>query len=396
MAVFTPFVSSLAVFLTLFVIVSSQFPPYEEICVHDKYPPPAKDKVPTEVVNLDLPPIERWQNVMKDKGPAVQGLLKAFILFISDFFGEATTNEILRLVNIFVGALDDTLPPPFPDELRGIAKATGIPLGEVVLYNIFYEVFTVCTSVIAEDPHGRLHHARNLDFGLFLGWDQKTHAWNITTALRPAVVNLDWQRGGKTVFKSVNFAGYVGILTAMKPQLFTLTMNERFNIKGGYIGIINWILGDRKSRWMGFLTRLVMETAKGYEEAKELLSNEPMLAPAYFILGGNSSGQGCVITRSSAKAIDVWEMKRTGHPWFILETNYDHWEAPLFLDDRRTPANKCMANMTQANVGFPGIYNVLSSKPVLNKLTAYTALMQVNSGTFESYLRYCPDPCFPW
>ena len=78
--------------------------------------------------------------------------------------------------------------------------------GEVVLYNIFYEVFTVCTSIVAEDPSGRNHfwqhciqwrssgrvsefmilcdqqrtliilfiagkliHARNLDFGLFLG-----------------------------------------------------------------------------------------------------------------------------------------------------------------------------------------------------------------------------------
>jgi acid ceramidase len=53
-------------------------------------------------------------------------------------------------------------------------------------------------------------------FSLF-SWNQKTHAWNITTALRPAIVNLDWQKGGKTVFKSVNFAGYVGILTAIKP-----------------------------------------------------------------------------------------------------------------------------------------------------------------------------------
>lgn len=28
-------------------------------------------------------------------------------------------------------------------------------LGEVVLFNIFYEVFTVCTSVVAEDSNGR-------------------------------------------------------------------------------------------------------------------------------------------------------------------------------------------------------------------------------------------------
>ena len=106
------------------------------------------------------------------------------------------------------------MPHPYGDEIKGIAKATGLPLGlnefsqysvlpvfnstnfsgEVVLYNIFYEVFTVCTSIVAEDPSGmtlieflkivhfiklqmtfdllrlgKLYHARNLDFGLFMG-----------------------------------------------------------------------------------------------------------------------------------------------------------------------------------------------------------------------------------
>lgn len=54
-------------------------------------------------------------------------------------------------------------------EMKGIAEVTGIPLGEITLYNIFYEVFTVCTSIIAQGPNGQLLHARNLDFGLFLG-----------------------------------------------------------------------------------------------------------------------------------------------------------------------------------------------------------------------------------
>ena len=37
------------------------------------------------------------------------------------------------------------------------------------VYNLFYEFFTVCTSVLARNEVGQLFHARNLDFGLFLG-----------------------------------------------------------------------------------------------------------------------------------------------------------------------------------------------------------------------------------
>ena len=55
--------------------------------------------------------------------------------------------------------------------------------------------------------------------------------------------------------------------------------------------------------------------------------------------------KGCVITRDSDKAADVWNMADAGK-WYILETNYDHWKQPLFVDDRRTPANKCMQKMT--------------------------------------------------
>lgn len=53
-------------------------------------------------------------------------------------------------------------------------------------------------------------------------WDAKKHSWEVTEALRPGVVSLDWQRGGKTIFRSVNFAGYIGILTGVKPVSITL------------------------------------------------------------------------------------------------------------------------------------------------------------------------------
>ena len=39
----------------------------------------------------------------------------------------------------------------------------------VFIYNIFYELFTVCTSIVSQDSAGKMYHVRNLDFGLFLG-----------------------------------------------------------------------------------------------------------------------------------------------------------------------------------------------------------------------------------
>lgn len=44
-----------------------------------------------------------------------------------------------------------------------------------------------------------------------------------------------------------------------------------------------------------------------FSEAKDMLAKTPMLAPAYFILGGTKSGEAAIITRSRDKAIDILE-----------------------------------------------------------------------------------------
>uniref|UniRef100_H2LVM1 Acid ceramidase n=1 Tax=Oryzias latipes TaxID=8090 RepID=H2LVM1_ORYLA len=338
---------------------------FTEDCRTAMYPPSGptfRGAVRWYTVDLDLPPSKRWAPLIAERKNDVRPLMA------------------------------DTLPSPFGEEIKGIADASGVPLGEVVLFNIFYEVFTVCTSVVAEDIFLPFHIHRQPPSC----WDVKNKSWTISEKLKPLVVNLDFKKNNQTVFKSTNFAGYVGMLTGIKPHMFTLTMNERFSLDGGYIGILEWILGQRDGMWMSFLTRTVLEKANSYEEAKKLLAETKLLAPAYFILGGNQTGQGCIITRSRTLSIDVLEIDPKLDRWYVLETNYDHWKEPFFLDDRRTPAMRCMNQTTQTNISVSTLYDMLSTKPMLNKLTTYTTLMQVSEGKLESYIRDCPNPCMPW
>ena len=43
----------------------------------------------------------------------------------------------------------------YGDELRGVAKAAGVPLGRVVMLQIAYEAFAACTSIIVEGKDGQ-------------------------------------------------------------------------------------------------------------------------------------------------------------------------------------------------------------------------------------------------
>uniref|UniRef100_A0A914XGG3 ceramidase n=1 Tax=Plectus sambesii TaxID=2011161 RepID=A0A914XGG3_9BILA len=264
--------------LVVVVVWTSPLPaPFADHCILDDnqnlYDPDNADNVPWEIVNLDQAPRDRWTKIattykvqIKDLIDTIKGLVEPIV------------PNAAQWIDLLFGSLDDKLPQPYNDELKGIADATGIPLGEIVMYNIFYEIFTVCTSIVAQDPNGKLYHARNLDFGLFLGWDHITHNWAVSAKLRKMVININWMQGGRLLFKSNNFAGFVGLYNGLKPHAFTLTANERFSAQGGYLGILEWLVGeDPNGKWMTWHARETLENAKSYTEAYQLLSTQPIL-----------------------------------------------------------------------------------------------------------------------
>jgi len=383
------------VYIILLTVVSCELPfPFEEKCEKNLYPP-ASGPVSSYDINLDIAPELRWKKLITDKAHELQGLIKFIKTFLLDW--SPYFKYIIEFMDNDAGGLAESFPDEYKRELEGIAKYSQLPLGDIVVYNIFYEIFTLCTSIVAEDSKGNIYHARNLDFGLFMGWNTTTHTWPISDALRPMITNMNFMKDGKILYKSVGFAGFLGMLTAVKPGLFSFTINERFDAKdGGYKGILDWIEGDRTGNWLSFETRDLMKNAKDFHAAKLSLSKNKLLAPAYFILAGNQSGQGCIITRSRNTTLNVKSLDIKNDAWFLVQDNYDNWETPPFYDDRRTPCIKCMNKIPSKNVTVGHIFDILSSKPMLNKLTTYTSIMTVKTGAMETYIQTCPDPCWPW
>jgi acid ceramidase len=370
--------------------------PFTEHCIvgeKNEYDPSKAKDVKWFDIDLDAPAYHRWDAVANE----YKDQMRALINVIKNLTYPLFQGKLIQWVDKNMGSWDKRLKQPYQDELKGISNVSGLNLGEVVLYNAFYEINAVCTSIVAQDNNNKLYHARNLDFGLFLGWNPKTHDWALTEKLRSMIINVRWMKGGKVLYKSNNFAGYVGIYNAVKQGVFTLTANERYAVAGGYIGLINWLLGVGDANWMTWATRQAMEQATSYDQAINMLSTVELMSPAYFIVGGTSSGQGSVISRGLKNVVARVNMNMSDpNGWYVLETNYDPNSTVFWLDDRRVPGNMCMQKMGRSQAGFQGIYNVLSSKTNYNKLTVYTVLMNVESGALETYIRKCPDPCWPW
>uniref|UniRef100_A0A1B6E234 Acid ceramidase n=2 Tax=Clastoptera arizonana TaxID=38151 RepID=A0A1B6E234_9HEMI len=373
----------------------SKFSSPFEGCSNITIPKTPDVNIPKYVINLDLQPNLRWKDVIRDTNIEINALLNSIKNNTDALFGE----EVFKIIDKYMPWLTKTLPLEYYSELVGISQLSGLSVGEVTLFNVFYEFFSVCTSIIMQENNcGKLYLGRNLDFGLFLGWDAHNHTWLTSEYLRHMVVHLDFVKNNNTIFSSISFAGYIGVLTAVKKNMFGLTVNERFILNGGYVGLAEWILGRRNQKWMGILTREVMETASSYKTAQKMLAEPQLIAPVYFILAGSKCHQGCIITRARNEC-DIWELgskhkKQTGN-WYLIQTNYDHWQDPPFFDNRRDPAITCIEKYGRQN-SFETLFKVLSTKPVLNKLTTYTALMDITSGKVDAWVRLCENPCWPW
>ena len=112
---------------------------------------------------------------------------------------------------------------------------------------------------------------------------------------------------GEVIYTGVSFAGQVGLATAQKPKSVTISLDERD--KGFLWENIFQAIFNKKAIPITFLIREVVSTAKmDFAGAVQMLSQVPLMADGYLIVGGVNVGEGAVVTRKRAGVVDVWKL----------------------------------------------------------------------------------------
>jgi len=320
-------------------------------------------------INLDTPGFDHFKQSTLDYKVQLQALMDFFI-------SHYVPKQVLPLLNRVGAEIDQHIRAPYADEIRGISNYSGIGIGEVVLVNYLYDLSAFCTSTVAQDAHGRIFHARNLDY-------------NFADLLRNLTVELEFVSKGVLQYKATTYVGYVGILTGMKPNAFTVSIDQR---DAGHWWI-NWeeILFNHTGG-MSMLIRDILATPGAtFKDALHVYSTHELIAPVYIILGGMAPGEGAVITRNQTHAIDVWLLWQGDLPnnFWRLETNYDHWKPVPPDDDRRTPGNAAMQAMGNTAITKEALYNVMSTTKVYNPSTTYTTVMSAQDPSmYTTWVRH--------
>lgn len=348
------------------------------------------------VVNLDLPPKQRWAFMKSDP---------SFNNFKADFNGYIThyvPKYVLPLVTAVTGKLQHMFDEDYAQEMTGLAAALDLSIGEVVLINLIYQLEHLgasceaknntgpcppkasglqqgpglCTGLVAQGPTGdEVWQGRNLD-------------WNLDANLLKYVIQVEYQRSGVTVFTGVQISGMVGVLQGVRNGAFSLQMNARD--EGGQLlpNLLELLVLGAKTP--SHHMRRSLESSSDYAAAEQFLSTGKLANPVYYIIAGAARGQGSIITRERKAALDVWHLEEvsardikkinTQPEWFRLQTNYDHWEPVPSYDDRRTPGVAHVTQMCNGKVDADSVMQVMTAWPTQNHHTDVTSIMCARTG----------------
>lgn len=236
-----------------------------------------------------------------------------------------------------------------------------------------------CTGIVGQDASGGIFHARNMD--------------QSPASVRNITLHVTFVRGGAVLFDAVDWYWFTaGVMTAVKQGVCSLQENWRFSPPlDSKLMLANIANGTMPQM---FLFRSLLTATPpspgAFEAVVAALSRTPLAAPIYFIVAGSASGEGAIITRDNLQALDVRRLPApaTLSNFSIVQTNYEPWLPDNPEDPRRTAAQKFLAALTQTEAASQvGLFAVVSSEPVLNEDTAYSAIMRAATGELHCFIR---------
>ncbi len=178
---------------------------------------------------------------------------------------------------------------PYRDDIAAVAEHISMP--GVFLLNLSYE--WTCTSGVGPDPGGPGNRMlRTLD------WPLPGLGGNVVVAR---------QDGGAGTYYNVTWPGFVGVYTAMAPARFSAAINQPPMKAFTRSCWFDWAIA-RTGMWRksglppAHVLRKAFDECRSYDDAKRLLSEAPLCAPAFFTLSGDGDQKGCVIERTEHDA----------------------------------------------------------------------------------------------
>ena len=323
--------------------------------------------IETFQINLDSPPEERWKEPILAK--------KDFIHQYKEMvFQKIQTSDIPSILsdirnNSYFSNSD------FSREISGVAKYSNLSHEEVFLLNYMYEMFAACTSIVYENSNGEIVLGHNLDYFF-------------TIPMGHSIVQLEFYKGGNLLYKAQAVSGQIGFFSALRPEAFALTINQRSKRRIGSLQSYLKSLFTANILPIIYTIRQGMEDHDDFENVVSFLSETKLGTNCYFILSGTKNNEGIVITRGPETVDDATRIdaNKENDGWFLVQTNSDRNTTNYQTRDiRRFIAENRVRNIGRKEISAERVMKeVLYLSPNRNSITILSSVMSAQTGQFNT------------
>ena len=103
------------------------------------------------------------------------------------------------------------------------------------------------------------------------------------------MVSVDYQRGGRPLFRGVQVVGMIGVLHGMAFERFSVQINARDRGGRALENLLAELLLGGKTPT--HVARRALEQQQSFREAEQFLSHERLANPVYFVISGRERGE---------------------------------------------------------------------------------------------------------
>lgn len=319
--------------------------------------------VPKFIINLDDKPENRWNQVIKEYKSKFNSVINVMNKLLQGFSG-----TVLTWLTWFYSEQVFYI-----DELKAISNKSGIELEKLIILQLCYELFACCTSILINEGDKIIHY--------------RTMDWEMSE-LKDLTIHVTFIKNGKQLFSATTWAGYVGVMTGIKPGVCTLALNYR-RIGGSILTNVNKSINGS---WpIGFLMRHMLETENSYETIKNYLCDSALISPCYLTVGGVKSGEGVVICRTRDKVDKIQTLNENNHN-FLVQTNIDYDKENdinvqniMYSKQRIFCVKNIMNNYDKTN-NVKDIIQKFNKWPIINETTVYASIMCCKDNKMYSFV----------
>jgi hypothetical protein len=319
-------------------------------------------EIQTEILDLDLPPKDRWVHIIKKNESNLHHIFNELDNLELGILGNVSKQTVLLLIATYkwFGKIK------YIEELQSIADILNVSVNKIILMQLMYELSTCCTSSIINTDNGPIM-IRTMD------WDLES--------LNPLTINLNVVKNGVIIYQATTWVGYVGILTAVKNDWYGLSINYRRSYENTMWDNLKACLSMRYP--IGYLVRDIFDNQLSHRDAINILKTTYLIAPCYITvikkrrnILSKSDDDGLIIQRNHAPNTTDSDTIFLGQNKTLTQTNIDQGcEDPdkdlLWSIDRRHLANSIGEGLLQLGKGIIDIQDESSRTKILEKYMVF-------------------------